>query len=1084
MPNSFSPKEADLEAVYRRAASHEVESSRPSTCLCFLLDLANGQNQVVCGREEAVNPAPPKGFVFDGFVSYSTDPDSSLVGLVEGIIEGFHRRPGIARDLVKELSLCVDGSDFIYKPQLPNVSTTEVIGDVIKENLRASRCLVVFGGPSTRNHTWINQEIRWWREDRPNAPVYFALTHGCDPDLTSSRNVPLALQAPHKPAEFSFDLRGYYRLSLFERIPADVLLFTRAMRRRLSTLSSRKSLPDASAHNRSSTGPTPSDQDDAPERSRAWKSVGRFHREVARLAAQLVHAATGQPRPLSELQATYVEVERRAQRRARVWTAAGFGAIFAVGVTGYVVNDRTQRIRTVAALASDARAAVEQGDYERAIDLTLKGLPVRGDVPWALGWSDTRISSLQAILAGSAQMSALVGIVDERATDPDARLTSVAINADGSRLVVASEAGSSSIYALPSLQRSAVCKQNEAIPIAAHIPVPGGTRWVRDSQFGGDNVLSVGPSGHIWVWDAQSRDCASRVLLRPHTQDARSGVFSPDPSHQFVLTTSDDGRLMLTDWRTTVTPIALPEPRWPWAYTTSAAFDESGQSIVVARSDGLVAVLDISTKKWTSLQTGGAHVNSVRFSRDASRIVAASWDGRTQIWDRGPSRLTSSKEVKVPAPAWERRSWSEALVLPLAQQDREVNDAIFSPDGRFIATAGADGTARIWSVQDLTQRFVFRGHKESVTRVEFTPDGRAIVSASADGTARIWDTNVAPPSAHTHNAEVSIAVRSHDGSRLLTSSRYDRQTFVWSVDNLGHLVRVDEIKANQEVAHADFGRSADEVFLALKGGRIIRYVVSTRESVLLCPGGGPEISSIASNKSGTQVAVAFTAPHEGATAFVLELANHGRTVLKGVPPDARAAFTLDDERIIVISKTGISGLWDVRTGELASRLHGTPGDVRDIAFTRDGTRAVTVGTDYQARIWDLQSGTEVLSPFPHQGDVYSANFTADGNRLVTASGDRNIRVWDALRGNLILKQPLASAGIAALLTSDDSKLIAVTEDGLVRTFDISWTALRGTELARRVCDEKVRVKRDDVSGAGQRRIEGEACSRDFLELDR
>ncbi|WP_404438567.1 WD40 repeat domain-containing protein [Bradyrhizobium daqingense] len=411
-----------------------------------------------------------------------------------------------------------------------------------------------------------------------------------------------------------------------------------------------------------------------------------------------------------------------------------------------------------------------------------------------------------------------------------------------------------------------------------------------------------------------------------------------------------------------------------------------------------------------------------------------------------------------------------------------MNDAVFSPDGQFIATAGADGTARIWSVQDLTQLFVFRGHKESVTRVEFTSDGRGMVSASADGTARIWDavTNVAPPSTQTHNAEVSIAVRSHDGSRILTSSRYDRKNIIWSVDNLGHLVRVDEIAADQEVAYADFGRSADEVFLALKGGKIIRYLVNTRESVLLAPGGGPEISSIASSKSGTQIAVAFTTPHEGATAFVLDFAKQGRTVLKGVPPDARVAFTLDGERIMVISRTGISGLWGVRTGEMVARLHGTPGDVRDIAFTREGTRAVTVGTDYQARIWDLKSGTEVVSAFPHQGDVYSADFSADGNRLVTASGDRNIRVWDALRGNLILKLPVASAGIAALLTSNDRKLIAVTEDGLVRTFDVSWTALRGSELARRVCSEKVRVKRDDVSSARRRKIEDEACSRDLL----
>jgi hypothetical protein len=37
-------------------------------------------------------------YVYDGFASYATDPDGPLVRVVEGLIEGFYRRPYLERE--------------------------------------------------------------------------------------------------------------------------------------------------------------------------------------------------------------------------------------------------------------------------------------------------------------------------------------------------------------------------------------------------------------------------------------------------------------------------------------------------------------------------------------------------------------------------------------------------------------------------------------------------------------------------------------------------------------------------------------------------------------------------------------------------------------------------------------------------------------------------------------------------------------------------------------------------------------------------------------------------------------------------
>jgi dipeptidyl aminopeptidase/acylaminoacyl peptidase len=68
-----------------------------------------------------------------------------------------------------------------------------------------------------------------------------------------------------------------------------------------------------------------------------------------------------------------------------------------------------------------------------------------------------------------------------------------------------------------------------------------------------------------------------------------------------------------------------------------------------------------------------------------------------------------------------------------------VWSAQFSPEGKRIATASADKTARVWdaeSGQPLTEPLP---HDGAVKSALFSPDGKRMVTASDDGIARVWD---------------------------------------------------------------------------------------------------------------------------------------------------------------------------------------------------------------------------------------------------------------------------------------------------------------------------------------------------------
>jgi WD40 repeat protein len=62
-----------------------------------------------------------------------------------------------------------------------------------------------------------------------------------------------------------------------------------------------------------------------------------------------------------------------------------------------------------------------------------------------------------------------------------------------------------------------------------------------------------------------------------------------------------------------------------------------------------------------------------------------------------------------------------------------IASAAFSPNGRWIVTAGDDQTTRISDASEGRLLAVLRNHASAVAQAAFSPDGNAIVSADAAG---------------------------------------------------------------------------------------------------------------------------------------------------------------------------------------------------------------------------------------------------------------------------------------------------------------------------------------------------------------
>jgi hypothetical protein len=126
------------------------------------------------------------------------------------------------------------------------------------------------------------------------------------------------------------------------------------------------------------------------------------------------------------------------------------------------------------------------------------------------------------------------------------------------------------------------------------------------------------------------------------------------------------------------------------------------------------------------------------------------------------------------------RDLERRAAVPLLGHSSRVRSVVFSPDGRQLATASDDGTARVWNANTGHELRAFKAHPGGAETVAFSPDGKRIATAGSDGSARVWDAASGEGllTLKGHEGPVHCVAFALDGKQLVTAG-FDRTARIW-----------------------------------------------------------------------------------------------------------------------------------------------------------------------------------------------------------------------------------------------------------------------------------------------------------------
>ncbi len=318
----------------------------------------------------------------------------------------------------------------------------------------------------------------------------------------------------------------------------------------------------------------------------------------------------------------------------------------------------------------------------------------------------------------------------------------------------------------------------------------------------------------------------------------------------------------------------------------------------------------------------------------------------------------------------------------------------YRPDGKHLASGGADGCVRIWDTagNEVTALKVKDGH---ATILAYTPDGKHFAAHFSDEKVRLYD------AANDYKLIRSVAVKNLDSFTLSDDAKLLAGATIG-----GQLVVVETATGLDRMELPD-GKA---IALAPDGGAVAASNAMNTVTLHEVPSGKPlatfplakddklAVAGIAFRADGKRIAVAY----EGAANRVRIFDVAKKELLLTVDGELPMAFCAGDK--LALRQAGKLALYDLGTSK---RLHALGDKITVLGIASDGTKAATdSGASFataRIRLWNLKDGAEQMAEGEPVSDLRALVPTGakDGYWLLDRKG---ISAWSRDRAPELLSE--------------------------------------------------------------------------------